>query len=97
MVESAMNVLPPDRLVGVQLTGMGDDGAKAMANLRTRGGRTIAQDEATSVVFGMPGELVRLGGADAVLPAHSIPNQLVSWLAPAAATRTSAEARYGSR
>jgi two-component system chemotaxis response regulator CheB len=97
MVESAMNVLPPDRLIGVQLTGMGDDGAKAMATLRTRGGRTIAQDEATSVVFGMPGELVRLRGADAVLPAHAISSQLKSWLAPTAAMRTTSEARHGSR
>jgi len=72
MVESAMNALPPDRLIGVLLTGMGDDGAKAMTTLRTRGGRTIAQDEATSVVFGMPGELVRLRGADAVLPSSAI-------------------------
>jgi two-component system chemotaxis response regulator CheB len=97
MVESAMNAMPPERLVGVQLTGMGDDGAKAMANLRGRGGRTIAQDEATSVVFGMPGELVRLRGADAVLPAHAISNQLVSWLAPVAAARATAEARRGAR
>ena len=98
MVESAMNAMPPDRLIGVQLTGMGDDGAKAMANLRSRGGRTIAQDEASSVVFGMPGELVRMGGADVVLPAR-VPyaNQLMSWLAPAAAMRTSMEARHGSR
>jgi len=97
MVESAMNAAPPDRLIGVLLTGMGDDGAKAMATLRTRGGRTIAQDEATSVVFGMPGELVRLRGADAVLPAHVISNHLVSWLAPVGAMRTNAEARHGSR
>jgi two-component system, chemotaxis family, protein-glutamate methylesterase/glutaminase len=97
MVESAMSVMPPERLIGVQLTGMGDDGAKAMTNLRSRGGRTIAQDEASCVVFGMPGELVRMGGADVVLPARGIPNQLLSWLAPATATRTSMEARYGSR
>jgi len=97
MVESAMNALPPDRLIGVLLTGMGDDGAKAMTTLRTRGGRTIAQDEATSVVFGMPGELVRLRGADAVLPSSAISNHLTSWLAPVAAMRTTAEARHGSR
>jgi two-component system chemotaxis response regulator CheB len=97
MVESAMNAMPPERLVGVQLTGMGDDGAKAMASLRARGGRTIAQDEATSVVFGMPGELVRLRGADAVLPAHAISQQLMSWLAPVAAARPTEEARRGSR
>jgi two-component system chemotaxis response regulator CheB len=97
MVESAMKALPPDRLIGVLLTGMGDDGAKSMATLRTRGGRIIAQDEATSVVFGMPGELVRMRGADAVLPAHAIAKHLTSWLAPIAATRTTVEARHGSR
>lgn len=97
MVESAMNILPPERLIGVQLTGMGDDGAKAMTTLRGRGGRTIAQDEATSVVFGMPGELVRLGGASVVLPAHRIAAQLISWLAPSAMAQGSKEARNGSR
>jgi two-component system chemotaxis response regulator CheB len=97
MVESAMNVMPPERLVGVQLTGMGDDGAKAMTNLRSRGGRTIAQDEASSIVFGMPGELVKLGGADFVLPAKSIARQLISWLTFAAAATTFQEARHGSR
>jgi len=97
MVESAMNVMSPDRLIGVQLTGMGDDGAQAMATMHGRGGRTVAQNEATSVVFGMPGELVRRGGADVVLPAQAIPKQLMSWLAPAMATRTSAEVRHGAR
>jgi two-component system chemotaxis response regulator CheB len=97
MVESAMNALPPDLLVGVQLTGMGDDGAKAMTNLHSRGGRVIAQDENTSVVWGMPGELVRMGGADMVLPAHAISKQLMSWLVPATATRTFSGAYNVSR
>jgi two-component system chemotaxis response regulator CheB len=102
MVESALANLPPERLVGVQLTGMGDDGAKAMADLRGRGGRTIAQDEATCVVFGMPQELIRRGGASVVLPAQRITAQLVAWLspaglAPAAADQTSREAHGGTR
>jgi two-component system chemotaxis response regulator CheB len=97
MVESAMNILPPDRLIGVQLTGMGDDGAKALAKLRTCGGRTIAQDEKTSVVWGMPGELVRQGGADVVLPAHAVAKQLMSWLTPAMTTQTFRQAHNGSR
>ena len=98
MVESAMNVMPPERLVGVQLTGMGDDGAKAMANLRSRGGRTIAQDEASSVVFGMPGELVKLGGADVVLPAQ-VHRQATDVVADArrGGDEHSMEARHGSR
>jgi len=96
MVESAMSVLPADRLVGVQLTGMGDDGAKAMLALRSQGGRTIAQDEATSVVYGMPGELVRMGGADVVLPAQLIAKQLVSWLSSLAQIEPAREARNGA-
>jgi two-component system chemotaxis response regulator CheB len=96
MVESALVILPPERLVGVQLTGMGDDGANAMAEMRRRGGRTIAQDEATCVVFGMPQELIRCGGASVVLPAQRIAAQLVAWLAPAAADATSMEAEDGA-
>jgi two-component system chemotaxis response regulator CheB len=96
MVESAMAVLPADRLVAVQLTGMGDDGAKAMTALRSRGGRTIAQDEATSVVWGMPGELVRMGGADVVLPAQLIAKQLVSWLSAEVSSIAPREARNGA-
>jgi len=80
MVDSALAVLPPERLIGVMLTGMGDDGAASMARLRSSGGRTIAQDEASCVVFGMPGELVRLKGASSVLPATRIAGQLTSWL-----------------
>ena len=48
-------------------------------------------------MFGMPGELVKLGGADFVLPAKSIARQLISWLTFAAAATTFQEARHGSR
>jgi two-component system chemotaxis response regulator CheB len=96
MVESALAIVPPERLVGVQLTGMGDDGAQAMAEVRRRGGRTIAQDEATCVVFGMPQELIRCGGASVVLPAQRIAAQLVAWLEPATADAASGEALGGS-
>ena len=54
------------------LTGMGSDGAEGMVALRTRGARTIAQDEATSVVFGMPKEAIERGGASEVLPLDRI-------------------------
>jgi two-component system chemotaxis response regulator CheB len=60
--------------VGVLLTGMGDDGAVGLADLQRAGGVTIAQDEATSVVFGMPGVAIKLGAADHVLtPARIAP------------------------
>jgi two-component system chemotaxis response regulator CheB len=88
MVRSAMEAVPNDRLIGVQLTGMGDDGAEAMADLRRNGGRTIAQDAATCVVFGMPGELVRRGGASAVVRSERIADQLLAWLqSPGSASR----------
>lgn len=54
--------------LGNLLTGMGDDGATCLGEIRKAGGATIAQDEATSVVFGMPGEAVRKGHAQQVLP-----------------------------
>lgn len=63
MVRSAMKHLPATDLVGVLMTGMGNDGAAAMADLQAAGGYTIAESEETAVVWGMPGELVRLNGA----------------------------------
>lgn len=80
MVDSAARVLPPDRLVGVLLTGMGNDGARAMAALREQGGRTIAESAETAVVWGMPGVLADMDGADLVLPLGQIAPTLVDWL-----------------
>lgn len=54
--------------VSVMLTGMGDDGAKGMGEMQQAGAYTIAQDESSSVVWGMPGEAVRLGVVDKVVP-----------------------------
>ena len=76
LVKSAMDSMPPEQLIGVLMTGMGDDGAEAMSLLRAQGGRTIAESEASAVVWGMPGELVRLGGADWVLPLANIAPRL---------------------
>jgi two-component system chemotaxis response regulator CheB len=81
LVNSALDVMPAGRLIGVQLTGMGDDGAQAMADLHRRGGRTIAQDAASSVVFGMPNELIKRGGASVIMRSDRIADQLVAWLA----------------
>ncbi len=58
--------------VGVIMTGMGDDGARGMLELKEAGAKTIAQDEATSVVFGMPCEAIKMGGVDRVLPLQGI-------------------------
>jgi two-component system chemotaxis response regulator CheB len=58
--------------VGVIMTGMGDDGAQGMLEMKQGGAFTIAQDEATSVVFGMPHEAIKRGGVDKVLPLQAI-------------------------
>ena len=77
MVESALAVAPAENLVGVLMTGMGDDGATAMTTLRAQGGRTIAEAEETAVVWGMPGELVRAGGAEFIEPVDRIAARLL--------------------
>ena len=79
LVATALEQLGAARLVGVLMTGMGDDGAAAMTRLRREGGRTIAEAEETAVVWGMPGELVRRDGADSILPVHDIADQLMRW------------------
>lgn len=68
-------------IVAVMLTGMGHDGADAFAEIARRGGRTIAESEASAVVFGMPAELIRRGGAQQVLPAEQVAAKLVEWVA----------------
>ncbi len=64
---SVAKFLAPDA-VGVLMTGMGKDGAKGMLEMKKAGSWTIAQDEATSVIFGMPREAIELGAVDEVLP-----------------------------
>lgn len=61
-----------ERSIGVVLTGMGHDGAQGMLEVRDAGGTTIAQDEATSVVWGMPGAAVRSGAARYVVPLEQV-------------------------
>jgi two-component system chemotaxis response regulator CheB len=63
--------------VGVLLTGMGTDGAQGMLSMRKAGARTIAQDEQTCVVYGMPREAARLNAAEQILPLPSIPASIV--------------------
>lgn len=63
--------------VGVIMTGMGDDGADGMLELKTSGAFTIAQDENTSVVFGMPREAIARGAVQTVLPLEKIPGEVV--------------------
>ncbi|HEX2957443.1 MAG TPA: CheB methylesterase domain-containing protein, partial [Chitinispirillaceae bacterium] len=58
--------------IGILLTGMGTDGAVGLKAMKQAGARTIAQDEKTSVVWGMPGEAVKIGAAELVLPLDRI-------------------------
>jgi two-component system, chemotaxis family, protein-glutamate methylesterase/glutaminase len=67
--------------IGIMLTGMGHDGADAMAAMRMAGARTLAQDEASSVVFGMPKEAFKRGGAEKLVPLSLIAPTLVNILA----------------
>ena len=66
--------------VGVILTGMGGDGAKEMLTMKQAGAFTIAQDEASCVVFGMPKEAIKLGGVDKILPLAEIPAAIVAYV-----------------
>jgi two-component system, chemotaxis family, protein-glutamate methylesterase/glutaminase len=63
--------------VGVLLTGMGEDGADGLLEMKRANAFTIAQDEATCVVFGMPREAILLGAAEEVLPLHRIPQAML--------------------
>jgi two-component system chemotaxis response regulator CheB len=78
LVRSALELVPPEQLIGVLMTGMGSDGASAMARLHQLGGRTIAEAEETAVVWGMPGELVKAKGAGWIEPLPSIAFRLRS-------------------
>ncbi|SOC20498.1 two-component system chemotaxis response regulator CheB [Rhodobacter sp. JA431] len=89
MVASALEIIAPERLVGVMLTGMGDDGAFEMAQIHQGGGRTIAESEETAVVWGMPQQLVAQDGASVVLPCDRVAEQLQHWLAVSPLQRTS--------
>lgn len=71
------------RLVGVLLTGMGRDGAEGMLSIRRAGGYTIAQNEASCTIYGMPRAAVELGAVDAVLPPEEIILALQRWAGPA--------------
>jgi two-component system chemotaxis response regulator CheB len=57
---------------------MGADGAQGMLKMKRAGARTVAQDEASCVVFGMPREAIRLGAADHVAPLHRIADELMA-------------------
>jgi two-component system chemotaxis response regulator CheB len=80
MVMSALAHFAAASLIGVMLTGMGSDGARAMTRLKQEGGRTIAEAESTAVVWGMPGELVKQGGAEMELPLGHIGSAILEMM-----------------
>ena len=65
--------------VGVLLTGMGSDGAEGLLNMKRAGASTIAQDERSCVVFGMPREAIQLGAVDRILDLQNIPEAILSY------------------
>jgi two-component system chemotaxis response regulator CheB len=77
MFSSIASNLAGSSVVGVLLTGMGRDGATGLKQLRESGATTIVQDEASSVVFGMPKEAIALGAAQHVVPISKIPEMLI--------------------
>jgi len=66
-----------ENALGIIMTGMGDDGARGLLEMHQAGARTIAQDEASCVVFGMPAEAIKLGAIDDIMPLDRIANAII--------------------
>jgi two-component system chemotaxis response regulator CheB len=65
--------------LGVIMTGMGDDGARGMKEMHDAGAQTIAEDESTCVVFGMPKVAIDMGGVDKIVPLPRIPEEIIAY------------------
>ena len=76
MMSSASEIFGA-RTMGIILTGMGNDGASGMLEIKKKGGYTIAESEDTAVVFGMPSEVISAGAAGRVLPISEIPDEMI--------------------
>jgi len=76
MMESVLSIYK-DRTIGVLLTGMGDDGADSMVKIKEAGGITIVESEETAIVFGMPAEAIKRGGAEIIAPSYNIAKEIV--------------------
>lgn len=76
MMDSVLKIFKSDT-IGVLMTGMGRDGAETMVKIRQGGGITIAESEESAIVFGMPGEAIRLGGADIIAPSWDIAEEII--------------------
>lgn len=69
-----------NRTIGILLTGMGRDGAKGLSIIRQFGGRTLAEDESTCIIFGMPKVAIEMGVVDKIIPLDGIPSALTAEL-----------------
>jgi two-component system, chemotaxis family, protein-glutamate methylesterase/glutaminase len=76
LFRSAAKAAGPNAL-GIIMTGMGDDGARGLKEMRTAGASTIAQDEQSCVVFGMPKEAIRMDAVDRILSLHELPRAIL--------------------
>ena len=65
--------------LGIIMTGMGDDGALGLKEIRESGAHTIGQDEATCIVYGMPNEAFKLGGVEKQVPLEKIAAEIISF------------------
>ena len=81
LFDSAARIAGADSL-GIILTGMGSDGARGLHAMKMAGARTIAQDEKSCVVFGMPEQAIRLGGVSQVVSLERIADAIVDWANP---------------
>jgi two-component system chemotaxis response regulator CheB len=73
--------------VGVILTGMGNDGAAGLLAMRNAGAYTMAQDEASCVVFGMPREAIAMGASNEVVPLHQMSQRMMTQISAGQALR----------
>lgn len=80
LARSALEHCNAQHLIGIMLTGMGNDGTPAFCEIHAQGGKTIAESEESAVLYGMPKELIEANGASLVLPIHKIARQLMSWV-----------------
>ena len=78
LFDSAAKYVGPNA-IGVIMTGMGGDGATGLLRMKESGARTIAQDEDSCVVFGMPKEAIKLGAAEKIVSLHNIPDSIISF------------------
>jgi two-component system chemotaxis response regulator CheB len=74
--------------LGLIMTGMGDDGARGLLEMRKAGARTLAQDEESCVVFGMPKEAIAIGAAERIVPLARVPQEIMAWGHAAASARS---------